>query len=159
MDILDILAEQKIEQANAEGKLDNLPGKGKPLNLVEDPHVPREMRAMNRLLKQAGILPGWAQQEKDTRALDEEIQKVEQALYHAHAKFAEELILIPSPALLSRARQFHAQSRAKFVELLNRRGHLFRSYDANAPRGASRAGARPLDEDLRRFDKLFPPFE
>ena len=160
MSILDLLADRRIAEAVAEGKLDNLPGKGKPLKLEEDnPHTPREFRALFRLLKQAGVVPGWVQQAKDLVTLDAEIEREQAAMFRMHAQFTEELILIPSPALTERARSWHAESRQRFVDLVKRRGHLFRSYDANAPVRANRASAVDTDALIRAFDKQFPPFE
>lgn len=159
MSILDILADQRIAEAVAEGKLDNLPGKGKPLKLEEDnPHAPREMRALFRMLKQAGIVPGWVQQAKELVSLDAEIERVQTAMFRMHAQFTEELVLIPSPALTARAKQWHAEQRQTFVDLVKRRGHMFRSYDANAPVRANRSTAVDCEALLRAFDKQFPAF-
>ena len=160
MSILDILADRKIAEAISDGKLDDLPGKGKPLNLEEDnPRVPREQRAMYRLLKQAGIVPGWMQQFKDLAALDADIEREQKSMMRMHAQFTDELVMIPSPALFARARSWHAESRARFVELVNRRAHQFRSYDANAPISADRSRARDSEQLIRAFDKQFSPFK
>lgn len=157
MDILDILAEQKIAEANAEGKLDDLPGKGKPLKLDEDsPLVPREQRAMMRLMKQFRVIPGWIQQAKDLVTLDTEIGALEATLYRAHESWSEELVLFPTPERFAAARKWFAESRARFVELVQRRAQLFRAYDAAAPRTADRSMARNAEDTIRRFDKLFP---
>ena len=50
------LVEERIQKAQQKGDLDNLPGKGKPLNL-EDMAVPEELRMAHRVLKNAGFLP------------------------------------------------------------------------------------------------------
>jgi DnaJ family protein C protein 28 len=55
------IAERKIEEAIEEGLFDNLPGKGQPLNLDDDPMTPPHLRAANKILKNAGVLPGWMQ--------------------------------------------------------------------------------------------------
>lgn len=51
------IAERKIQEAIENGDLDNLPGTGKPLNLETDLHVPEDLRATYRILRQAGVLP------------------------------------------------------------------------------------------------------
>ncbi|GGO06341.1 DnaJ family domain-containing protein [Saccharibacillus kuerlensis] len=51
------LAEQKIEEAIRNGELDNLPGKGKPIELDDLSGVPEELRVPYRILKNAGMLP------------------------------------------------------------------------------------------------------
>lgn len=55
--LVDELAEQHIKAALEKGELSNLPGSGKPLQLDDDSHVPPELRAGYRLLKNAGFLP------------------------------------------------------------------------------------------------------
>src|SRR5262245_28476360 len=93
MDILDILADRNIENAIEDGKLDDLPGKGKPLKLEEDnPLVPREMRAVYRFFKQTGIVPPWVQVAKDVASLDAEIDRLEETLIRAHAQWTDELV-------------------------------------------------------------------
>lgn len=57
MDILTTIAENKIREAVQKGELDNIPGRGKPLNLDDLSHVPEELRAGYILLRNAGVLP------------------------------------------------------------------------------------------------------
>ncbi len=57
MFLIDRLAEEKIRQSIKRGDLDNLPGCGEPLQLDDDSHVPAELRAAYRLLKNAGFVP------------------------------------------------------------------------------------------------------
>lgn len=57
MSLLDQLAEKHILAALRQGELDNLPGSGKPLQLDDDSHVPAELRAGYRILKNSGFLP------------------------------------------------------------------------------------------------------
>lgn len=46
-----------IQQAMREGAFDNLSGKGKPLNLDENPHLDPEWQMAYHLLKQNGFAP------------------------------------------------------------------------------------------------------
>ena len=55
--LLDQWAERHIAEAQAKGEFDNLAGSGEPLILDDDSHVPPELRAGYRLLKNAGCLP------------------------------------------------------------------------------------------------------
>ena len=54
---LDAVAEERIQEAIRRGDFDALPGAGKPLDLDDDPLVPAEVRAANRILKNAGLVP------------------------------------------------------------------------------------------------------
>ena len=71
--VIDLLAEPQILAAIERGDLDNLPGKGKPLQLDDDSLVPAPLRAGYRLLKNAGCLP-------PELALHQEIRTIEQLL-------------------------------------------------------------------------------
>lgn len=55
--LLDQLAERRIEEAIERGALDDLPGRGEPLELDDDSMVPENLRAAYRILKNAGFLP------------------------------------------------------------------------------------------------------
>jgi len=55
--LIDQWAERHIASAQEKGLLDDLPGKGQPLRLDDDSHVPVELRAGYRLLKNAGYFP------------------------------------------------------------------------------------------------------
>ena len=55
--MLDFLAEQRIAEAIANGELDELPGKGRPLELDDDALVPEDLRLAYRILKNAGFVP------------------------------------------------------------------------------------------------------
>ena len=58
MDPLTAIAERRIQEAIERGEFDDLPGKGKPLDLGDDDRtVPAELRMAYRILKNAGLLP------------------------------------------------------------------------------------------------------
>ncbi|WP_457572419.1 DnaJ family domain-containing protein [Desulfovulcanus sp.] len=65
MDIFLKIAEEKIREAQAKGEFDNLPGKGKPLNLDEDNHIPQELRIAYKILKNSGYIPPELQMQKE----------------------------------------------------------------------------------------------
>ncbi len=57
MDIFAVIAENRIREAVQKGELDNLPGRGRPLNLDDLSHVPEDLRAGYIILKNAGVIP------------------------------------------------------------------------------------------------------
>ena len=63
--LLDQWAERHIIDAQSKGEFDDLPGTGKPLTLDDDSHVPSELRAGYRLLKNAGCLPPELEQRRE----------------------------------------------------------------------------------------------
>ena len=71
----DKLAEEKIREAIAAGEFDDLPGKGKPLNLDEYFAVDEEWRVGLSLLKNSGFLPQEMQLLKDIAELRESLER------------------------------------------------------------------------------------
>jgi DnaJ homolog subfamily C member 28 len=64
MDVLRIIAENKIEIALKNGEFDNLPGKGRPLQLgQQNPEMDDQFLA-NHLLKNNGYIPDWLEERK-----------------------------------------------------------------------------------------------
>ncbi len=59
MTIFELIAERQILEALRDGAFDQLAGRGRRLDLQEDDPVPPEWRAAYRLLKNAGLAPGW----------------------------------------------------------------------------------------------------
>jgi hypothetical protein len=57
MGLLEDLAEKRIRSAMTEGAFDDLPGRGRPLDLDDDSLVPEDMRLAYRVLKNAGYIP------------------------------------------------------------------------------------------------------
>ena len=65
----DKLVEEKIREAMANGEFDNLPGKGKPLDLEAYFATPEDVRITHSILKNAGFIPEEAQLLKEIESL------------------------------------------------------------------------------------------
>ncbi|ANI81016.1 DnaJ family domain-containing protein [Kosakonia oryzae] len=74
--LLDQWAERHILDAQNKGEFDNLPGCGEPLTLDDDSHVPPELRAGYRLLKNAGCLPPELEYRREAIALADLLNSV-----------------------------------------------------------------------------------
>jgi hypothetical protein len=57
MDFFAKLADNRIREAMEAGDFDDLQGKGQPLNLEDDSHIPVELRMAYKILKNADCLP------------------------------------------------------------------------------------------------------
>jgi len=55
--LFDKIVEERIRAAQQEGAFDNLPGRGKPLDLEDDIGVPEDLRLGYRVLKNSNCLP------------------------------------------------------------------------------------------------------
>lgn len=53
---IQFIAEKRIEEAMAQGEFDNLPGKGRPLDLEDDTFVPEDLRMAYKILRNANCL-------------------------------------------------------------------------------------------------------
>ena len=58
--------DQQIREAQERGEFDNLPGKGKPLDLTPNPYA-REQELAFKILKDAGYAPDWIELDKAIR--------------------------------------------------------------------------------------------
>ncbi|MEX0804051.1 MAG: DUF1992 domain-containing protein [Candidatus Binatia bacterium] len=71
------IAEERIKEAQRAGAFDNLPGKGKPLELKDLSWVPDELRLSYYILKKANVLPPEVELLKDIRTLEDLLKHVE----------------------------------------------------------------------------------
>ena len=71
------LAEQRILEAQRKGDFDNLPGKGKPLEIEDLSALPEDLRMAYHVLKNAHVLPPEAELLKDIHILEDLLKHVE----------------------------------------------------------------------------------
>lgn len=57
LDAFGKIAEQRIKEAQERGEFDNLDGRGRPLDLVDDSMVPEDLRLAYKILKNANCAP------------------------------------------------------------------------------------------------------
>ncbi|MDY0924711.1 DUF1992 domain-containing protein [Leclercia sp. CFBP8987] len=91
--LLDLWAERHILDAQRQGEFDNLPGSGQPLMLDDDSHVPAELRAGYRMLKNAGCLPPELEQRKEAVELAQLLNSVRQGTAE-HTDYSRRLALL-----------------------------------------------------------------
>jgi hypothetical protein len=71
------IAEERIKEAQRAGAFDNLPGKGKPLDLEDLRWVPEDLRIGYHILKNAHVLPPEAELLKDIHTIEDLLKHVE----------------------------------------------------------------------------------
>ena len=69
--IMDKLAEERIREAMERGEFDDLPGRGRPLVLEDDRHIPDDLRLAYKILKNADCLPPEIELRKEIRTTEE----------------------------------------------------------------------------------------
>jgi hypothetical protein len=71
------IAEQRILEAQRKGEFDDLPGKGKPLEIEDLSWVPEDLRIGYHVLKNAHVLPPEAELRKDIHTIEDLLKHVE----------------------------------------------------------------------------------
>ena len=99
----DIIAEQRASEAARKGELSGLDGEGAPLDLSEDPLVPPELRAIHRVLKNAGYSPPEITAMKAIADLEKELASLPDSERAAKAK-----VLLTKIAMLREVRDVGA---------------------------------------------------
>ncbi|MDQ2921214.1 MAG: DUF1992 domain-containing protein [Acidobacteriota bacterium] len=84
MNRLESLTEKKLREAIENGEFDELPGKGEPIDLKENPFEDPDLRVVHRLLRNAGFAPAWIEERK---AIDAELEAAQTKLSRAWALF------------------------------------------------------------------------
>jgi DnaJ family protein C protein 28 len=139
--------EKIIQEAQDRGDFDNLAGKGKPLDLRENPYVPQDWQMAYRMLASSGFAPDIVEEDK--------------AIRRAHADLEQKLLRFARrwDTMTQDTRRANAQARAKFmaeykddIRTLNSRIH---SFNAMAPRAMNR-GTLLTDSMLRAAEARLP---
>ncbi|HIJ19451.1 MAG TPA: DUF1992 domain-containing protein [Deltaproteobacteria bacterium] len=70
------IVEKRIREAQENGEFDNLPGRGEPMNLEDDSHIPEELRLTYKILKNANCLPPELQLRKEIRQMEDMLDQI-----------------------------------------------------------------------------------
>ncbi|MCX8031190.1 MAG: DUF1992 domain-containing protein [Thermodesulfovibrionales bacterium] len=77
MDIFNLIAEKKIDEAIEQGEFENLSGAGKPLNLDDNSFIPEDLRMAYKVLKNSGFLPPELELKKEIINLKDMINTID----------------------------------------------------------------------------------
>ena len=136
-----------IQRAIAEGKFADLPGKGKPLRMDENPHEDPEWRAAHHILKTAGFAPPWIETLGEIdRAADELRAALDRAWQWRQASISSQ-----DPRQVEAEWQRALAAFRKQVEDLNKR---IADYNLQAP---SPRFQRPRLDAQREIDRTTRP--
>jgi len=114
MDILDQLAEARIQEALNNGAFDDLPGAGKPLVLDDDSAVPEDLRVAYRILKNAGFLPPELHAVKEIKQAEQLLVQIEDTAERSRAQLR--LQLLRAKLETRRHRSFNLQNEAVYQQ-------------------------------------------
>jgi hypothetical protein len=127
------LVEKKIREAMEKGEFDDLPGKGEPIDLAENPFEDPALRMVHRLLKNAGFAPAWIEARKE---IETELEQARTTLVRARRLYGD------GPEWERVVREF----RGKTGELNER----IRIYNLKAPGAAFQRSHISIEAEIER---------
>lgn len=92
--MFDRIAEEIIKKAMKEGAFDNLAGKGKPLDLQDDPLTPQEWKTAYKLLRDNGFALPWVEERNEiVDGIEKCCSQTREAYRSADTRFEREKIV------------------------------------------------------------------
>lgn len=146
--------DRALQNAREEGKLNNLPGEGKPLKLDDDTQTPEHLRMAHKLLKDHGFAPEWIMhgQEIDSKK-HQLVQSMKKAVraYKGTLGDAER-----DPAADAETRRLRAHSTWKlakqnFEEAARKLNKEILSYNLKVPNGVTHKALLNVERELEQL--------
>jgi len=119
MQLIDQIAEARIQAATEQGEFDDLPGAGRPLPPEDTSHIPEHLRAAYRVLKNAGFLPPELECRRETANAEQLIREARSSEERGTA--VTRLSLLMARLSRSRGREVDLRAEQTYVERLHRR--------------------------------------
>lgn len=92
--MFDRIVEEIIKNAMKEGAFDNLAGKGKPLDLQDDPLTPQEWKTAYKLLRDNGFALPWVEERNEIEdSIEKSRSQAQEAYSTADTRFEREKII------------------------------------------------------------------
>ena len=117
------------------GEFDDLPGKGQPIDLSENPFEDPELRTVHRLLRNAGFAPAWIEERKDIAAEFERAWATllrANNLYGKRGKLTAQQSESAGDRCLSKSAQWERAAK-EFCEIVAELNQRIRIYNLKAP--------------------------
>ncbi|MBI5304849.1 MAG: DUF1992 domain-containing protein [Chloroflexi bacterium] len=146
--------EKTIREAMERGEFDNLPGKGKPLDLSVNPHTPEDWQLAYKIMRDAGVAPDWVEQGKEIRAALDALSKwVDEQARWQRARAAQANALPIDRMIKARDHlqcvrgEVSAMYRARATEL----NKLIDVFNLKAPPGIPHFTRIRIDEEIEKY--------
>src|SRR5450759_3422024 len=146
--------EKQIRQAIERGEFDHLPGKGKPLDLNENPYTPADSRLAYKVLQNAGIAPDWIELDKEIRRESDALRAwlARQAQWQREPR-AQLNVLSPHQMIVEceRLAQAREKTGAEYRARAAALNKLIDLYNLKAPTAESHRARIRIKEEIQRF--------
>jgi DnaJ family protein C protein 28 len=137
--------EKIIRRAMEEGEFDDLPGKGKPLQLDNNPYQDPEWRAAHHILKSSGFSLPWIEA---LREIENKLQEAQTALARSWGWYQAELSRVDGP---SQNENEWNRAVKSFDEQITAINEEIRSYNLQAPNERFQLLALNLEQEFERI--------
>jgi DnaJ homolog subfamily C member 28 len=144
---IEIIAERKIAEAMEEGKFDDLPGKGQPLEIDPQWLAPPHLRIAATILRNAETLPEWAQ-------TDREIMIAREAIAILRRRVATEYPLRRNKPAFA---DWYANILQSLLRLMHRVNDLILQYNLSSPVSLHVHAPFAIEREMRLLLAEFPP--
>lgn len=146
--------EKQIRQAIERGEFDHLPGKGKPLDLSENPYTPADWRLAYKVLQDAGIAPDWIELDKEIRRESDALRAwlARQAQWQRDRR-ARLNVLSPHQMIVERERLAQAREKtgAEYRARAAALNKLIDLYNLKAPTAGLHRERIRIEEEIQKF--------
>jgi hypothetical protein len=135
MDKRESLIDKMIRESMERGEFDDLPGRGQPIDLSENPFEDPELRTVHRLLRNAGFAPAWIEEGKDIAAEFERAWAIlvrANKLYRPGGKLTAQQSGSGENHSLSKSAQWERAAK-EFCEIVAELNQRIRIYNLKAP--------------------------
>lgn len=136
--------EEIIRQAMQNGAFENLPGKGRPLSLEENPYLDREWQLAYQLLKQNGFAPDFIERRQQ---IELELANARQSLARAWA-WRQQALAEGKPADWVEAEW--GRAKREFLVKLNETNSHIREYNLQIPTQSLYRMPVRMDAELKK---------
>ncbi len=135
-----------------------MPGKGKPLVFDDDLMTPPHLRMMNKILKNANVLPEWVQVQKEIENERNEAaaQRARLIREHASRRARVQALAADHPDVQTFV-QWHAKSRESYLRRLKGVNTSILKFNIMAPSTTKVYTPYKVEVEMEAFDVEFPP--
>lgn len=151
---VDKIAERNIQEAMEAGLFDNLPGKGKPLNL--DSMLPVHLQ----ILKNANVAPDWIQLAQDIEKSRTNCARLWSRYQKEYARWHQFAQSPPAGVIPDRVRhdfaEWHRHTRETYLRALKGVNTDILKLNLTGPAILCMPKPYVLKEEMERFDAVFP---
>lgn len=134
--------ERTIRQAIEEGQFEDLPGKGKPLKLDQNPYEDPEWRLAYRVLRNGGFSLPWIEARKE---IENELEAARLSLGATWSRLETDLSTVQS--VTDRDAEWH-RAIELFRERIDKINQLISSYNLRVPSSRFQMNKKDVDREI-----------